>query len=169
MPSRSASLALVVALLIAGCTASAPTRSGTTGPTTTTVTPSETPSTTTTEPALTPRPVPDRPTNVTREAVGQFAENHEQAYKWNRELTNRTTEISINPVRIEVRNTTGDGYRVHLEVGFSKTVRRDGAEVVGDGFYTVNYLVNATTVLRAEAGGQQRPGPDPRNGTVVAE
>ena len=29
-------------------------------------------------------------------------------------------------------------------------------KMVGDGFYTVNYLINETTIMRAEAGGQQR-------------
>ena len=39
--------------------------------------------------------------------------------------------------------------------------------MVGDRFYTVNYLINETTIMRAEVGGQQRPGSNPYNGTVL--
>ena len=39
--------------------------------------------------------------------------------------------------------------------------------MVGDGFYTVNYLINETTIMRAEADGQQHLEPNPYNGTVL--
>lgn len=116
---------------------------------------------------LAPKPLPDPPAELTRENVVRFVERYEQAYAWNRELTNNTIEIAINPVRTAVTNATDAGYVVHLEVGFSKTVLSDGDRMVGDGFYTVNYLVNDTAILRAQAGGQARPGPDPHNGTIL--
>lgn len=154
MGLRRPSFALALVVVVAGCIAGVPTDS----------------------PALpgdgagesvTPKPYPDRPENLTRETVVRFAEAYERAYKWNRELTDATVEVSVNPVRTEVMNETATGYVVHLEVAFSKTVRSDGGKMVGDGFYTVNHLINETTILRAQTGGQARPGPDPRDGTVL--
>ncbi len=153
-----AAVALALALLLAGCTAVAPA-----GPSTT---PSETPSPPSESP-LTPKPLPERPDDLTRATVVEFAEDFEVAYQWNEELDADTLEIAVAPQRAWVLDETADGFVVHLEVGFSKTGRSDGARMVADGFYTANYFVNGTTIRRVQVGGQQRPGPDPRNGTVV--
>ena len=176
---RFAPVGLALVLLVAGCPAGAPADNPTTDtptstPTATTNEATESPTatlTTTVEPApespLTPKELPDKPDSLTEESAVQFTEDYEQAYMWNQELTENTTELTINPVRSEIHNTTDTGYVIHLEVGFSKTLNRDGSEMVGDGFYTANYLINETTIMRAEAGGQQRPGPNPYNGTVL--
>lgn len=118
-------------------------------------------------PRFTPKPLPEQPNNLTRESAVRFAKDYEQAYKWNHEVTNTTTEVTINPVRAGARNETETGYVVHLEIGFSHTLQRDGDEMTGGGYYTVNYFINGTTIMRAHTGGQARPGPNPRNGTVI--
>ena len=171
MRSRLALLGLALLLVLAGCTGGTPVGDS---PAETTI---ETPTTTATETLtpivtisptgdspLTPKPLPDRPENLTRDSAVEFAKSYEQAYKWNQELTNNTFNMTISPVRSNVLNTTETGYVVHLEVGFSQTLKSDGDQMVGSGFYTANYFINETTMMRAEAGGQQRPGPNPRNG-----
>lgn len=174
---RTAVVSLGLAILVAGCLTGAPIDGATTltptdtPPSTDAPSPTDastvTPTATATPSPPTPKPLPERPANLTRESVVRFAEAYERAYGWNHELSNDTTDLTVNPVRSKVLNETETGYVVHLEVGLSHTRERDGSEMVGGGFYTVNYFVNGTTVVRAEAGGQQRPGPDPRNGTVV--
>lgn len=174
-----APVGLALVLLVAGCTAGAPagdpaTNTPTSPPPATTNGATDSPtatSTATVDPApgtpLTPTALPDRPETLTDESAVQFAKEYERAYEWNRERTQNTTALTINPVRSEIHDTTDTGYVVHLEVGFSKTLQRDGSEMVGDGFYTANYLINESTIMRAEAGGQRRPGPAPHNGTVL--
>jgi hypothetical protein len=168
MRSRLVLLGLALVLVLAGCTGGSPVGSSPTETMNETSTP-----TATTTPAgdspLTPKPLPERPETLTQESVVEFAKSYEQAYKWNQELTNNTLNMTINPVRSNVLNTTETGYVVHLEVGFSQTLRSDGDQMAGGGFYTANYFINETTIMRAEAGGQQRPGPNPRNGTDVEE
>lgn len=116
---------------------------------------------------LTPKPLPDQPDDLTRENAVQFTKEYEQSYTWNRELSDEAINMSVNPVRAEVLNRTDAGYIVHLEVSTTKKSRLDGEIAVGDGFYTVNYFINATTIQRAQTGGQQRPGPDPRDGETL--
>ena len=116
---------------------------------------------------LTPKPLPDQPDNLTHENAVQFTKEYEQSYTWNRELSDEAINMSVNPVRAEVLNRTDAGYIVHLEVSTTKKSRLDGEIAVGDGFYTVNYFINATTIQRAQTGGQQRPGPDPRDGETL--
>lgn len=162
MLPRLLSLGLVLVLLVVGCLAGAPTGPATTdGPTTTDA------PTSTEESPLMPKPLPDQPEHPTRENVVEFVREYEQAYKWNQVLADESVDIAVNPVRAEILNSTDAGFVVHLEVGFSHTFRSDGAKMVGDGFYTANYFINKTTIRRAEAGGQVRPGPDPRNGTTL--
>ena len=176
---RLVPVGLAFVLLVAGCPAGAPADNPTTDtptstPTATTNEATESPTATltiTVEPApespLTPKELPDKPDSLTEESAVRFTEDYEQAYMWNQELTENTTELTINPVRSEIHNTTDTGYIIHLEVGFSKTLNQDGSEMVGDGFYTANYLINETTIMRAEAGEQQCPGPSPYNRTVL--
>lgn len=171
--SLLAPLCIAVVLVVAGCstgtlgggttTTPTPETSPESEPITTSPSPTEAPD----GPRLTPKSLPEQPDDLTRDSVVQFAKDYEQAYKWNHELTNTTTELTVNPVRAVLRNETATGYVVHLEIGFSHTLRRDGAEMVGDGYYTVNYFVNGTTIMRAHSGGQARPGPNPRNGTAI--
>lgn len=122
---------------------------------------------------LTPKPLPERPANLSAMEAVEFAERYEAAYGFNEELAENTTRLTINPVRAYLLGETETGYVVHLEVGLSTSVvhydpeRREWIDSTGDGFYTVNYFVNEATVRRAAAGGQRRPGPDPRNGTVL--
>lgn len=121
----------------------------------------------------TPKPLPERPANLSAVEAVEFAERYEAAYGFNEQLSANTTQLTVNPVRAYLLEATATGYVVHLEVGLSTSVvhydpeRREWVEGTGDGFYTVNYFVNGTTLRRAVAGGQQRPGPDPRNGTVL--
>lgn len=156
MHFRPLSLGLVLMLVVTGCMAGTPTDQ----PTGDSTTPAE-------AVPVTPKPLPDQPETLTSENVVQFATAYERAYTWNQELTTDTIKMTITPVRVERLNTTDAGYIVHLEVGFSHTFRSDGAKVVGDGFYTANYFINATTILRVQAGGQVRPGPSPQNGTTL--
>lgn len=150
-------------MVLAGCTAG-PTTDAPTGTPTQPATPSPA-----IEVTITPKPLPEQPETLTRETVVSFVSNFELAYGWNRELTDDTVELTLSLQRAEVLEATDGGFVVHLEVGFTKTVRDDGGGMVGDGYYTANYFVNETTTRRAQAGGQVRPGPDPLNGTVVGE
>ena len=147
-------IAVALAVVLAGCASALP------------ATPNDATTTTAEPPELTPKPLPDRPGDLTEHRARSFVQSYERAYKWNRERTDDTVDLTINPVRTRVTREA-DGFVVHLEVGVTRTVRRDGAETVGDGFYTVNYFINETALMRAQTGGQTRPGPDPRNGTVV--
>lgn len=156
MHFRPLSFGLALMLVVTGCMAGTPTEQPT----------AATPTSTETVP-VTPKPLPDQPENLTSENVVQFAKAYERAYTWNQEFTSDTIKMNVNPARAELLNTTDAGYIVHLEVGFSHTFRSDGAKVVGDGFYTANYFINETTILRVQAGGQVRPGPSPRNGTTL--
>lgn len=163
-PRRAAPLVALV-LLLAGCTTGTPAATDTPGGPPPNDSPPP-PTDTTTSP-LTPKPLPEGPDSLTRTNVLEFVEAFEVAYQWNRELNGDALDMSVAPRRARVLEATADGFVVHLEVGFSKTVRDEGSRMVADGFYTVNYLVNGTTMRRAQVGGQRRPGPDPRNGTVV--
>lgn len=122
---------------------------------------------------LTPKPLPEPPAELSAMEAVEFAERHEAAYGFNERLTRNTTRLTVNPVRAHLLEATETGYLVHLEVGLSASVvhydpeQREWVNGTGDGFYTVNYFVNETTIRRAAVGGQQRPGPDPRNGTVL--
>ena len=167
MHSRVAVLGFGLLLVTAGCLSSAPASDRNPGTTSASTPVQTTRPDSSNDTRLTERSLPERPENLTRENVVGFVENYEQAYKWNEELTNGTTELAITPARTKILNVTATGFVVHLEVGFSKTLRRDGSEMSGGGFYTVNYFVNETVMLRAQTGGQVRPGPNPRNGTVV--
>lgn len=161
-------LAVGTLVAVAGC----PVAGGvTTQQPTGTETPAPVPGTETVDTArdtLTPQPYPQRPVTLTRTAARQFVTAYERALGWNRRLSDGTVALSVSVVRSSIRTDTGSGYVVRVEVGVSRTVRRDGSRTVGDGYYTAAYLVNESTVMRAATGGQARPGPDPRNGTVLS-
>ncbi len=117
-------------------------------------------------PTETPRPLPDRPDSLTNESAKEFVVAYERAHAWNAIRNPNTTDLTLNAVTTRV-NESGDGYRVHVEMGLSHYQRVDGGKTVGDGYYTAVYFVNDSALLRAQAGGEVRPGPDPRNGTVL--
>lgn len=179
---KIAVLALALTLVLAGCTGGSqignqPPSTMTTTSTPTSGTPvaksstTSSPNPTSTTPAsnkLQTKSYPDHPTNLTTESAARFATQYETAYKWNHELTADTTNMSITPEHSNTSKAGDDGYVVHLEVGFSKTITQNGTKATGDGYYTVNYYINDSTVMRAETAGQARPGPDPRNGTIVS-
>jgi hypothetical protein len=109
------------------------------------------------------KPLPERPADLSAQAVRTYTHDFERAYAWNQRV-----DSWVNPVTVSIRRTNltrrETGYRVHLEVGFSERTPTTSST----GYYTVNYLVTDSGTLRAQTGGHHRPGPDPRNGTVVA-
>lgn len=109
------------------------------------------------------RPLPERPADLTEASATRYAESFELAYSYNDEVDGPLNPVTLSIQRVRTRPVDG-GYVVHLEVGV--TERRPAG--VDGGRYTVNYLVTATTTTRAAVDGRARPGPDPRNGTVVA-
>ena len=146
-------LTLVAVLAVAGClTAAGPATDGTADDRT---------------PTATARPLPERPASLTAESATRFVVAYEQAYAWNEMRTPNTTDLNLEPVT-SWANESRDGYRVHVEVGVSHYQRAEGGgEMVGDGYYTAVYFVNDSALFRARAGGAARPGPDPRDGTVL--
>lgn len=116
---------------------------------------------------LEPREIPSRPPTFDNSSVVAFTEDFERAYKWNTDLRNITTEMTINIVESRILNRTTTGYIVHLEAGTSVTETRDGQRAAGSGYYTANYFVNESTIVRAAEGGEHDPGPDVVNGTRI--
>lgn len=116
---------------------------------------------------LEPRELPSRPPTFDNSSAVAFAEAFEQAYKWNSDLRNVTSEMTIDVVESRILERTRTGYVVHFEAGTSVTENRDGQRSAGSGYYTVNYFVNESVIVRSSAGGERDPGPDVANGTRV--
>lgn len=110
---------------------------------------------------------PEQPESLNETNVVEFVTAYERVYA-QRELSHRYS--SVQPVSYDARNRTiveqtENGYVVYIEV----SVRWDGKDVEGDRRYAVNYLVNASTVRRAEADATVYPGPDPRTNSTTLE
>lgn len=118
---------------------------------------------------LTPRPVPGIPENLTAETAVRFVENYHESRTWNSMLGNRTLYLSVG-VEGTLVNKTGSGNIVRIEGSFSRTFRHEsGQKRYADGGIRYVYFVNDSTVMRARDDDPEKPGPDPRNGTVVEE
>lgn len=121
------------------------------------------------ETATDPPPAyPDRPESLNQANAIDFVTSYERVHAL-RELARQYG--SVQPVSYDVRNRTvlnrtGDGYVIRLTV----SLRWDGAHVEGDRLYAVNYAVNSSAILRAEANATTYPGPDPlTHGTRIGE
>jgi len=109
------------------------------------------------------KPLPDRPETVSSSTARAYVTDFETRYQWNHEVDGWFNPVTVNVVRTNVTRQD-EGYWVHLEIGVSERT----IQSTGGGFYTVNYFVNRTTIMRAVISGQNRPGPNPQNGTEVA-
>lgn len=114
---------------------------------------------------LTEKPVPKTPGDLTRANVVSFAKQFEEAYKWNRELTNQTTDLSVVVVEGDLVNSTDSGYVVQLEGESFETIRDGGNREGSDDFYTAYYFVNQSDVYRIRADSESAP--DPRSGKHI--
>ncbi|MEE6208728.1 hypothetical protein U3A55_00955 [Salarchaeum sp. III] len=118
--------------------------------------------------SLTEKSIPETPDNLTHKNVVAFAKQVEEAYKWNRELTNQTIELSVGVVEEELVNTTDAGYIVRLELEAKKTYIEDGNRLASDDFYTTYYFINDSSIYRIRSDGNESV-PDPRNGEHIRE
>ena len=119
------------------------------------------------DPYVDPRPYPDKPADLTKQSVGEYAKSCERATVWNRILSQndgQVNRISVSMNDVEVTNQSG-GWKIYIEYAFSTKIGNS----VGDGGGVVEYFVNESATLR-DGGGPSADTEelDPtRNGTVV--
>lgn len=119
------------------------------------------------DPYVDPRPYPDKPADLTRQSVGEYAKACERAIVWNRRLSQhdgKLTRISVSTNDVAVTNQSG-AWKIHVEYAFST---RAGSSA-GDGRGVVEYFVDESVTLRDGGGpsaGKEELDPA-RNGTVV--
>lgn len=155
-------IALSLALLLAGCTASVSPSGTTTDGTVTTTSSANCP-----PPGnFSERALPAPPSTLTRASVTAFVAEYEENLTWNRMVEDDYISLGVHASRPSVVNETETGYIVHVEgtLGFERCI--DGGHVAGDGVFSANYFVNGTTLVRLDD--PENNTTDPRNnGTVV--
>ncbi|MFC3477478.1 hypothetical protein [Halobacterium litoreum] len=141
MRSNALHLAVAACLLLAGCSAAAPSTDQPTTPT----------DTTTQEPCRTidyePKPLPDPPANLTAERAASFTAAYENATVWNENAPEADHALRVS-TEASVVNRTDTGFVVHVSGGGSYAACHGEAEAVADMFLHTNYFVNETTVVR---------------------
>lgn len=112
------------------------------------------------------KPIPDRPDTLTADSAVDYAKTFERRYVRNQVATGRenVNAIEVAYERAELQRRVDDGYVVHLEY----VLRVDAGGQTTTERYTANYFVNGTVTMRARTTGFVRPGPDPREGQVMA-
>ncbi|MFC4407457.1 hypothetical protein [Haloarchaeobius iranensis] len=148
---------LCLCLVLAGCSSSTP------APETTTAT--DSPCSTTVE--YEHRPVPDLPSNVTRETAIAFAERHAEALAWNDSVRSAEFGLSVTS-DTSVVNRTPDGFVIHVTGGVTFRGCTDGSVWVADGGLAANYFVNETTAIRLDQPQNTTDDPREHGGEVVA-
>lgn len=161
---RAATVALAALLVLAGCLggpAGSPADPGTTGRSPTPTTTSPAPATaTTTSPAappttpgtLSPKPVPEKPDDLTAESVRAFVVAYEEAYVYNRAVEDGSYDRVNVACGVRSLNRTAGAFRVRVECGIS-TYRWDSdarATLHGDGFARATYLVEESATVRRD-------------------
>ncbi len=147
---------LCLCLVLAGCSSSTP-APGTT-------TPTDSPCSTTVE--YEQRPVPDLPSNVTRETAIAFAESHAEALAWNDSIRSAEFGLSVTS-DTSVVNRTPDGFIIHVTGGVTFQGCTDGSVWVADGGLAANYFVNETTAIRLNHPQNTTDDPREHGGEVV--
>lgn len=166
MTRRALPLAVVVCLLLAGCSAGGPTE---TGSPTTDVDPTTTAAST--QPDCESidyeqRELPDRPDNVTEESAVAFAEAYENATVWNEHAADADNSLYVN-TRAEIVNRTDTGFVVYVTGGGTYTTCHGEAQAVADMYLHANYFVNETTAVRLEYPGNVTDDPRRHGGEPV--
>lgn len=166
VPRLPAALAVAACLLLAGCSAVAPTAPTADAPTT------DTPGTDTpptAEPCPTPdeltaMELPDRPDALTAGTATGYVAAYEEATVWNSQYERRHSLV-VGVDEATVLNRTEDGYVVRATGTLGFTDCQDERLVAGDGVIRTSYFLNDSVLLRlAEGDGTTDPR---RNGTVV--
>ena len=148
---------LCLCLVLAGCSSSAP------APETTTAT--DAPCSTTVE--YEQRPVPELPSNVTRETALSFAESHAEALAWNDSIQSAEFGLSVTSDAAVV-NRTPDGFIIHVTGGGTYQGCTDGDVWVADGGLGANYFVNETAAIRLNQPRNTTDDPREHGGEVIA-
>lgn len=151
---------IAVVMVTAGCAGLGASGTGTSAstpaPATTTIGPCDTDYLLTDDgtEAVTPKPLPDRPSSFDAESVGRFAQAHERAFAHNHELGERVRGVSV-----ELQGTTvkrlNDGFVVRIHVWTRASVgpasgATDGETTTTESHYDAHYFVSDSTLRRAE-------------------
>lgn len=153
-------------------TAISPSTSASTVPTTTTTaiasqtrtteSPCESPSV----PSL--KPLPEKPTPLTRENVTEFTAAVEEALVWNEMASNGLWELSVNVRNVTILNASTSGYILHVRGDTHHRTCFEGEPVAGSGMIDSKYFINDSTTVRLHNPDNQTA--DPRQaGTIVDE
>jgi hypothetical protein len=110
-----------------------------------------------------PKPPPEKSETLTNESVLNYVQQFERGYIWNSYRADYQG-VTVGTMNATILNATDDTYVVHLEY----TVALEGSGSSGDEGITVNYYVTDSITKRYEADTWGARGPDPANGTVVA-
>ena len=101
---------------------------------------------------------PDKPSNLTKENVGNYAFECEKAIITHDRASKedmKEIDFSLNNMRIEQNDSS---WSVHLQYTVASQSEDSS---VGDTRMTANYLINESTTVRAATMGE-KVGPDPR-------
>lgn len=113
------------------------------------------------------QPVPDLPTNVTRDSAEQFAITHAEAIAWNHAYRDADTGMGANVYKTSV-NETDDGYLLYVEGGVGYYTCSDGQLAVTDGMFYSTYFINNSTALRLNRPTNRTDDPREHGGVPVA-
>lgn len=163
MRRHSVLIALSLALLLTGCTASVPPSETATDGTATTTSSANCPP----PENYSERALPAPPLTLTRASVTAFVAEYEENLTWNRMVEDDYIALGVHASRTSVVNETETGYVVHVEgtLGFDRCL--DGSHVGGDGVFSANYFINGTTLVRLHD--PENSMTDPRNRGRVVE
>lgn len=160
---RRLALAVCFTVVLAGCASTPPMHPATTTTTTTTTHPD-----CATTPDYDRQPVPDLPTNLTRESATQFAKTHAEALAWNDAYRDADFGLAVNG-EASIVNETADGYIVYVSGGMTYKNCGSTAVSVADGMFAASYFINNSTAVRLRFPTNRTDDPREHGGESVAE